>query len=59
MIDAVSDDRIRPDWSFLEGSWRGLVPCFAIRGHELLKQSITGIGEYQNPWGQTARPSSV
>ena len=34
VIDAVNDDRIRPDWSFPDGSWRGLVPCFAIRGHE-------------------------
>ena len=26
-LDAVNDDRIRPDWSFPGQCWRGLVPC--------------------------------
>ena len=42
LIDPVNDDRIRPDWSFPGQCWRGLVPCFAIHGRELLKQRIPG-----------------
>ena len=33
-IDAVDDDRVRPDRSFPDPSWRGLVPCLAIHGRE-------------------------
>ena len=57
-IDVVNDERIRPDGSFPDPSWRALVPLLAIRGHQLLKQGTTGAGALRCECARSRRARS-